>query len=195
MQDNFADQECRLDLTGSDVVEEFWSMNGQWEGNHHNYNFGDLRRNTSHMIRLEQIRVDPHAPEFAKPHPKQESIWAKQYAVGYEKVRLDEYPAPGVEIDAWKEGTSVAQCLARSVGIAPDNLDSDNSDDDGDGGGGDGDGSDGDGDGSGGGDGGDGDDGGGGCGGGGGGSDSKHKGNGGDDWFYYPFRYPGNHLY
>lgn len=81
-------QECRLDLTGSDVLEDFWSKNGQWVGNHHNYNFGDLNRNTSHMIRLEQIRVDPSAPEFAKPHPKQESIWAKQYPVGYEKARL-----------------------------------------------------------------------------------------------------------
>ena len=75
MRDNFPQEDCRLDMTGSDVLEDFWSKNGQWVGNHHNYTFGDLRRNTAHMIRLEEIRVDPSTPEFAKPHPKQESIW------------------------------------------------------------------------------------------------------------------------
>ena len=90
MRDNVPHQECRLDLTGSDVLEDYWSKNGQWVGNHHNYNFCDLQRNTSHMIRLEQIRVDPSAPEFAKPHPKQESIWARQYLDGFTKVRLDD---------------------------------------------------------------------------------------------------------
>lgn len=86
MRDNFPHLECCLDLTGSDCVEDFWSKNGQWVGNHHNYNFGDLRRNNSHMIRLEQIRVDPNAPDFAKPHPKQESIWSRQYATGVENA-------------------------------------------------------------------------------------------------------------
>ena len=109
MRDNFPDEECRFELTGSDVLEDFWSKNGQWVGNHHNYNFGDLSRNTSHMIRLEQIRVDPDAPEFAKPHPKQESIRAKQYPEGYEKASLDHYPVYGEEIQAWREGMSRAQ--------------------------------------------------------------------------------------
>ena len=176
MRDNFPNQECRLDLTGSDVLEDFWSKNGQWVGNHHNYNFGDLSRNTSHMIRLEQIRVDPNAPEFAKPHPKQESIWAQQYPVGFEKVRLDQYPDHGEEVQAWREGISVAQELARSVGMAPTNGEGDNGDDGGggDNGGGDDDDSD-------------------------GGSDDGT----GDDvrvsaenvWFYRPFRYPGNKLH
>lgn len=49
MRDNFPNHECRLDLTGSDVLEDFWSKNGQWVGDHQNYNFGDLSRNTSHM--------------------------------------------------------------------------------------------------------------------------------------------------
>ena len=61
-RDNFPQKDCQLEKTESDVLEDFWSKNGQWVGNHHNYTFGDLRRNTSHMIRLEEIRVDPSAP-------------------------------------------------------------------------------------------------------------------------------------
>ena len=90
MRANFGQQECRLDLTGSDILEDFSSKNGQWVGNHHDYNFSDLRRNSSHMIRLEQIQVDPLAPEFAKPHPKQESIWVRQYADGFVKALGDD---------------------------------------------------------------------------------------------------------
>ena len=75
MRDNFPEQQCCLELSGSDCLEDFWSKNGQWVGNHHNYCFRDLRRNTSHMIHLEEIRINPDAPDFAKPHPKQESIW------------------------------------------------------------------------------------------------------------------------
>jgi len=55
MRDNFSNEECHLHLSGSDVLEDFWSKNGQWVGNHHNYNFADLSRNLTHMIRLEEI--------------------------------------------------------------------------------------------------------------------------------------------
>lgn len=145
MRDNFPEQECCLELSGSDVLEDFWSKNGQWVGNHHNYSFGDLRRNASHMIRLEEIRINPDAPDFAKPHPKQESIWHRQYEDGYEKANLNDYPVAGSEVDAWKEGMFEARRLARSVGMAPDNdasgSEGDSSDDDddhdNDGGGGD----------------------------------------------------------
>ena len=100
MRDNFPERECCLELSGSDVLEDFWSKNGQWVGNHHNYCFGDLRRNASHMIRLEEIRINPDAPDFAKPHPKQESIWHRQYKDGYEKANLYDYPVAGSEVDA-----------------------------------------------------------------------------------------------
>ncbi|KAL9954635.1 hypothetical protein ACROYT_G042199 [Oculina patagonica] len=139
MRDNFPNQECRLDLTGADMLEDVWSKNGQWVGNHHNYNFGDLSRNTSHMLRLEQIRVDPNAPKFAKPHPKQESIWGQQYP-DCEKVRLNQYPRVGEEVQAWREGIRGAQELARAVGMVPTNGDDDDDDDDDDSDGGDGDG-------------------------------------------------------
>lgn len=51
------------------------------------------------MIRLEEIRINPDAPDFAKPHPKQESIWHRQYEDGYEKVSLRDYPVVGSEVD------------------------------------------------------------------------------------------------
>ena len=134
MRDNFPEQECCLELSGSDVLEDFWSKNGQWVGNHHNYYFGDLRRNVSHMIRLEEIRINPDAPDFAKPHPKQESIWHRQYEDGYEKANLYDYPVAGSEVDVWKEGMYEARRLARSVRMAPDNdaggSEGDSSDDD-----------------------------------------------------------------
>lgn len=132
MRDNFPNEECRLDLTGSDVVEDFWSKNGQWVGNHHNYNYGDLQRNTSHMIRLEEIRVDPNAPDFAKPNPKQESIWHHQYPDDYVKANLSEYLQVGSEVNAWNEGVEEARRMARALGMAPDDdLENESSDDDG----------------------------------------------------------------
>ena len=70
------------------------------------------------MIRLEEIRVDPSAPEFAKLHPKQESIWGQQYAQPFNTANLKEYPAIGEEIEAWKQGIKIAR-LARSVGMIP----------------------------------------------------------------------------
>lgn len=79
MRDQFAGVECRLDLTGTDVVETYFSANGQWVGNRHNYSFGRLSQNASHMIRLDQIRVDPRAPAFARPHPEGEVIWPQQF--------------------------------------------------------------------------------------------------------------------
>lgn len=119
MRDNFPQDDCRLDITGSDVLEDFWSKNGQWVGNHHNYTFGDLRRNTSRMIRLEEIRVDPSNQEFAKPHPKQESIWGKQSAQPFNMANLKEHLAIGEEIKAWKQGIEIARRLARSIGMKP----------------------------------------------------------------------------
>lgn len=124
---------------------------------------------------MEQIRVDPLAPEFAKPHPKQESIWARQYPDGFVKARLDEYPTPELVVNAWKDGILIAQELARAVGMAPndtfDNVARGDGDDDDDhrSGGGDG------------------------------GrigesAQVQCRGTDGSDWFYHLFRYPGNQF-
>lgn len=58
MRDNFPQDDCRLDITGSDVLEDFWSKNGQWVGNHHNYTFGDLRQYFAH----DSFRGDSRGP-------------------------------------------------------------------------------------------------------------------------------------
>ena len=139
MGDNFVDVDCRLDLTGSDNVESFWSDNGQWVGNHHNYHYGELQSNVSHMIRLEQIKTDPEAPEFAKPHPKQECIWNSQYPPEEFAASLRDYPTHGEQIQAWKEGIHLARKLAVKVGMGPANYrggngEDNDSDDGGDGG-------------------------------------------------------------
>ena len=137
MGDNFADVDCRLDLTGSDNIESFWSDNGQWVGDHHNYHYGELQSNVSHMIRLEQIKTDPDAPDFSKPHPKQERIWNSQYPSEEFAASLTDYPAHGAQVNAWKEGIHLARKLAVEVGMGPENNRVGNEgDDDGDDGGG-----------------------------------------------------------
>lgn len=116
MRDCFPEVNCHLELTGTDLVENYWSKNGQWVGNRHNYTYGRLDQNLSHMIRLESIRVNPQAPDFAKPHPKGEIIWPKQYPDGWQTVPLNAYPALGEEVVAWREGVAIARDLARQAG-------------------------------------------------------------------------------
>lgn len=119
MRDNFPELPCDLLGSGSDCVESFWSSNGQWVGNHHNYTFGTLFRNHAHQIRLEQIRVDPKGPKFSKPHPKGESIWHKQLQPGFTSADLKSYPTEGEEISAWKDGIRQARSLAKMIGMNP----------------------------------------------------------------------------
>ena len=104
MAANFPEVPCQLDLTGSDVVESFFSKNGQWVGNQHTYNFGRMERNLMHMVRLEEIRVNPAAPEFAKPHPKGELIWSKQYPQPWEPADLKAYPTMEEATEGWNDG-------------------------------------------------------------------------------------------
>lgn len=116
---SFPEAECRLDLTGTDVVETYFSSNGQWVGNQHTYSFARLEQNLSHMVRLEEIRAKPDSPDFAKPHAKSEVIWPKQHMSSKVHVDLKAYPKPGEEIEAWKEGIVKAQALATDVGMTP----------------------------------------------------------------------------
>ena len=66
------------------------------------------------MIRLEQIRVNPQALQFANPHPKQETIWSLQYPDGFLKAPLYNYPSPELAVDAWKD-ILMAHKLAHST--------------------------------------------------------------------------------
>ena len=118
------------------------------------------------MIRLEQIKTDPVAPDFAKPHPKQECIWNSQYPPEEFSASLTDYPAHGAQVQAWKEGIHLARKLAVEVGMGPENnrVGNGENDDEDDGGGG-------------------------GC------PDSADD-NDGDSasWFYKPFKYAGNWM-
>ena len=119
MRDNLSHLQRRLEYIGTDCVESFWSSNGQWVGTQHNYTFGHLQRNIGHQVRLDQIRVDPNGPKFAKPHPKGESIWHRQYNKGCLKADLKNYPAQGEEVNAWKEGIVEGRHLAVLVDMIP----------------------------------------------------------------------------
>ena len=132
MCDNFPDVPCYLQLTGSDCCECFFSQNGQWIGN---YTFAHMERNRNHMIRLEEIRVNPNAPSFARPHPTGEFIWDSQYAPGWQAADLADYPALGTEAIAWNDGAIEARRFARMTGMFGDNpanglIVDDNDDDD-----------------------------------------------------------------
>jgi len=71
------------------------------------------------MICLEHICIDPNAPDFAKPHPKQECIWNKLQHDGVTKADLTNYPNEDDALLAWKRGMSNARGLARYVGMGP----------------------------------------------------------------------------
>ena len=122
MRDRYPTLPCNLSATGSDCVESYWSVNGQWVGNHHNYTFGELHRNLGHQVRLEQIRVHPNGPKFPKHNSKGESIWNKQYEEGFVQAQLNNYPADGEEIESWKAGIKEARQLALSVGMKPEDY-------------------------------------------------------------------------
>ena len=119
-RDNFSSIELHLEESGTDCCESYFSNMGQWVGNKHNYSFADMRRNQSHCIRLDQIRADPNnGVKFAKPHPKGESIWEKQYDSNFTKPNLKDYPSSEEVVASWKEGIVLARELAISVGMKP----------------------------------------------------------------------------
>ena len=127
-RDNFAQGKCYLDLVGSDCCEEFFSKNGQHVGNHHVFPYGQMFRNLSHMIRLNQIEVDDNAPAFAKAHIKQENVWHTQ-TPGGQTCSLMDYPLANTEIDEWKNGMTMARELAKDLGMKPSYFRNDNDDD------------------------------------------------------------------
>ena len=120
MRDEYPTSPCHLELSGTDVVESYRSMNGQWVGNRHTYDFGWLQRNLTHMIRLEQIRVNPFGPEFARPSHKGEIIWSRQYGTDWQPADLSAYPAVGDEVPTWREGAALARDLVRRAGMIDD---------------------------------------------------------------------------
>ena len=100
-RDNFPHLECPLHLRGSEPCEVYFSANGQWVGNRHNYTFLKMRRNQKHMIRLVQIQADRNVLKFSRAHVKLENIWCRQYNMAYEQqANLSECRARGAEVPA-----------------------------------------------------------------------------------------------
>ena len=115
MRDNYSDAECRLDLSGSYPCEIFFSINGQWIGNHRTYSFMDMKRNLNNMTKLQLIRA-----VLRKAHKKQENVWFRQYDKSeYVENLLTTYPGIGDEKSAWDEGVNLAQNDLRTVGVCP----------------------------------------------------------------------------
>ena len=105
MRDNFPDEECHLELMGSDCREEFFSINGQTVRNRHTYNYGNMQTNVSDMIRLQSIVCNDNAPNWAKAHIKQENVWRNQEGAAQGLApNLRDYPAAGEETTAWMAG-------------------------------------------------------------------------------------------
>lgn len=55
--DEHLDLECPLDLTGSDCCERYFSENGSFVQNRHNYAIFDMQLNFGHMNMLQEIKV------------------------------------------------------------------------------------------------------------------------------------------
>ena len=66
---------------------------------------------------MEQLRADPEGPKFAKPHPKGESIWGRQYEPPVVKGDLKDYPGRGSEIDVYKLRIVSGRGMAVEVGM------------------------------------------------------------------------------
>ena len=61
-------QAIQLAKTGSDCCEDFFSQNGSWIMNHHNYSFGDRVDMLPKMNRLNEIRASKDGPKIPKGH-------------------------------------------------------------------------------------------------------------------------------
>ena len=56
-RDEYPDLECPLHLRGSACCERYFSENGSFMQNRHNYTFLDMHTNLGHMNRLEEIKA------------------------------------------------------------------------------------------------------------------------------------------
>ena len=100
----------------SDILPEaFWTKNGQWVGNRHNYMYARLQRDLSHMVHLEGIQVDPGGFDFAKLHPKNEVIGPKQYSEEWQ-------PSDLTQISFWRRSSqSMVHEVVQECGTRPSN--------------------------------------------------------------------------
>ena len=94
----------------------FFSQNGSFIMNKHNYSFRDMLYNLSSMNSLLTMRASPTAPVIPKGHKKQENIWHKGHQQPAQKPNLKEWPTDSQIKDAWNQGLRRAQEKCRLLG-------------------------------------------------------------------------------
>lgn len=124
-RDEFPDLECALNITGTDCCERYFSENGSFVQNKHNYTFLEMLTNLGFMNRLQEIRSGNTNIQFPKRKHNNDFIWDKQFPEDLRKqtCNLREYPSHQEVIHAWKEGLAMAQSLARELGMEVDESD------------------------------------------------------------------------
>ena len=116
---------------GKDVCEEYFSANGSFIVNKHNYTMMDMYCNLRDMNRLQQIFADEQGPNDPKQHCKEENIWRKghqhQIPNQFDQPDLNDFPNDEEMIKYWDLGLKEAQACMKRSGIKPVNENVDNS--------------------------------------------------------------------
>ena len=131
-RDEYPDLECPLDLTGTDCCERYFSENGSFVKNRHNYTFLDMHTSLGYMNRLQVIKATNPDIKFPNRKHNNDFIWDKQFQQDQRKRVCDlrDYPSAGQVICAWEEGVVMAKDLARQLGMHPDDEREEGDDDD-----------------------------------------------------------------
>eukprot|EP00112_Aurelia_sp_Birch-Aquarium-sp1_P019908 Seg5017.2 transcript_id=Seg5017.2/GoldUCD/mRNA.D3Y31 product="hypothetical protein" protein_id=Seg5017.2/GoldUCD/D3Y31 len=113
-----------LQKLGTDCCEEYFSSNGSFVINKHNYTIMDMFKNLSNMNYLQRLFADDEGPENPKKHRKGENIWHKGHKVDKDrKPDLNQYPTNDDMVRAWEEGIRMSQQELISCGVGPANTD------------------------------------------------------------------------
>ena len=115
-----------LERLGTDVCEEYFSSNGSFVLNKHNYTITDMFRNLCNMQRLQEIYADSSGPDNPKKHRKGENIWMKGHRKPAFPADLHDFPSDEEMAKAWEMGLREAQQKLREMGITPQDDDESN---------------------------------------------------------------------
>ena len=109
-----------LAKTGSDCCEDFFSQNGSWIINHHNYTYADMIEMLPKMNRINEIRAMKDGPVIPKGHKKQLNVWDKGNPRIGPAPNLQNFPDDDELSACWNEGLILAQNICAEVGMKPD---------------------------------------------------------------------------
>ena len=120
-----------LERTGTDVCEDYFSANGSFILNKHNYTIMDMFKNLGNMHRFQEILADPEGPDYVHAAKRKgENIWYKGNPnVPEVAPQMNAFPTDEEMVKEWEKGLELAQMELREAGIQPvneDQLDPDN---------------------------------------------------------------------